>query len=83
MASFLKLLDKDNVLLDQYSWYAGDMNVNDAREHLDPLPAGKLHRCFCHVFFLRFYGMYCYFKVASRNTLVMSPSQAGSSQTWS
>ena len=41
MASFLKLLDKDNPSLDQYAWYAGDMNVNDAREHLDQLPVGK------------------------------------------
>ena len=46
MASFLKLLDQDNVSLDQYSWYAGDMNVNDAREHLDQLPVGKLHSNF-------------------------------------
>ena len=44
MASFLKLLDQDSVSLDHYSWYAGDMNVNDAREHLDQLPVGKLHK---------------------------------------
>ena len=41
MASFLKLLDQDNLSLDEYAWYAGDMNVDDAKEHLDKLPVGK------------------------------------------
>ena len=55
MASFLKLLDQDNLSLEEYAWYAGDMNVNDAREHLDHLPVGKLFNHFyCEVLLNRY-----------------------------
>jgi hypothetical protein len=42
MASFLRLLDQDNVSLDKHAWYAGELNVKEAKEHLDKNPVGEI-----------------------------------------
>ena len=42
MASFLRLLDQDNVSLDKQAWYAGELNVKDAKETLDNHSPGEI-----------------------------------------
>ena len=42
MASFLRLLDQDNVALEKHAWYAGELNVKDSKEHLDDHPVGEI-----------------------------------------
>ena len=42
MASFLRLLDQDSVALEKHAWYAGELNVKEAKEQLDKNPVGEI-----------------------------------------
>ena len=49
MASFLRLLDQDSVALEKHAWYAGELNVKEAKEQLDKNPVGEISKSmFCY-----------------------------------